>query len=367
MRRFVRAAALTTSLLAIPFSAAVPAAAAPNVVASVKPLHSLAAAVMDGVGSPDLLLEAGQSPHTYALTPSEAATLERADLVVWVGPALESFLVRPVRNIARPDASLPLIRLQGLRVLETREGGSWAAHDHAHESDHSHGGDHGHDHGTDDHAHNHDHTGHDHAGHEHGDHDHVGHDQENSHDTADATIQGIPADRVDPHIWLDPVNAQRIVQALAARLAELDPANKAAYRANAEAVSARIDALDADLAQALQPVRDVPYVVFHDAYHYFEDRYGMRAVGSITLSPDRQPGARRLVEIRDKIGELDARCVFREPQFAPDLVQTVVENTAASVDTLDPLGVDHTAGPDAYLEMMRDLGDSLRGCLSPRS
>ncbi len=350
MRRFARVAALTTSLLAMSLGAAAPAAAAPKVVASVKPLHSLTAAVMQGVGSPDLLLEAGQSPHTYALTPSEAATLERADLVVWVGPALESFLVRPVRNIARPDASLPLIRLQGLRLLETREGGSWAAHDHAHGDDH--GDDHGHDHGHDEDAHSHDHGGHDHG---------------NSHDTADSTIQGVPADRVDPHIWLDPVNAQRIVAALAARLAELDPANAAAYRANADAVTARIDALDADLARTLQPVQDVPYVVFHDAYHYFEDRYGMRAVGSITLSPDRQPGARRLVEIRGKIADLDARCVFREPQFAPDLVKTVVENTAASVATLDPLGVDHAAGPDAYLEMMRDLGASLRGCLSPKS
>ena len=363
MRRFAHAAALSASLLAVPFALAAPAAAAPSVVASVKPIHSLAAAVMQGVGRPDLLLEAGQSPHTYALTPSEAATLERADLVVWVGPTLESFLVRPVRNLARPAASLPLIQLEGLRVLETREGGTWAAHDHgAGGHDHGHDPDHGH---SDGHSRDHEH---DPGSHDHG-HDHAegGHDHADGHGTAGGTIQGLPADRVDPHIWLDPENAQRIVSALAARLAALDPDNTAAYRANADALIQRIGDLDAELARTLQPVQDVPYVVFHDAYHYFEDHYGLRAVGSITLSPDRTPGARRLVEIRDKIAELDARCVFREPQFAPDLVQTVVENTPASVASLDPLGVDHTAGPDAYPQMMRDLGASLRGCLSPRS
>ena len=358
MRRLARPAALTAGLLAAPMVAS-PAAAAPEVVASVKPIHSLAAAVMQDVGSPRLLLQAGQSPHTYSLTPSEAAALERADLVVWVGPALESFLVRPVRNIAGPEASFPLIRLDGLNVRATREGGAWAGHDHAHGGGHDHDEGHGHR----DHDHDHDH------GHEHGDAqaDDHGHDHDRDHAKAETGSRGIAADRVDPHVWLDPENAQRIARALAGRLAELDPDNAGTYRANADALIERIGALDAEMAQTLAPVSDVPFVVFHDAYQYLEAHYGLRAVGSITLSPDRTPGAKRLAEIRGKIAELDARCVFREPQFAPDLVGTVVENTAAQVATLDPLGVDHPAGAEAYPSMMRDLAESLRGCLSPKS
>ncbi|MBK1666889.1 hypothetical protein CKO28_02380 [Rhodovibrio sodomensis] len=341
MRTVCRTALLATGLLA-GTALASPAQAAPQVVASVKPVHSLVSAVMDGVGEPKLLLEAGQSPHTYALTPSDAGALERADLVVWVGPALEAFLQRPVRNIAQDGAAVQLLRLDGLTVLRTRQGGAWAGHADAHgDNDHGHGesrdaaakaatgGDRG-----DAHAH---------------------------------TIQGIPEDEVDPHVWLDPDNARVIVQALAERLIALDPEHAEAYRQNAEAARQRIAAVDAEVAQTIAPVKDTPYVVFHDAYHYFEHHYATNAVGSITLSPDRKPGARRLVEIRGKIAELDARCVFREPQFAPDLVATVVENTEAEIATLDPLGVDHAAGPDAYPKTLRGLATDLRACLSPKS
>jgi zinc transport system substrate-binding protein len=309
---------------------------------------------MDGVGEPKLLLEAGQSPHTYSLTPSDAGALEKADLVVWVGPALEAFLERPVRNIARDDAAFQLMRLDELSVLRTREGGAWAGHSHAH-GDHGHGDSHE---AAAKSEHDHDH-GHDHA-------DAHAHEGEHGHGDAH-TIQGIPEDEVDPHIWLDPENARVIVDALADRLAALDPEHAETYRQNAEAARQRIAEVDAEVAEQIAPVADVPYVVFHDAYHYFEAHYGTNAVGSITLSPDRKPGAQRLAEIRGKIDELDARCVFREPQFAPDLVETVVENTDARIGTLDPLGVDHAAGPDAYPQTLRDLATDLSDCLSPKS
>jgi zinc transport system substrate-binding protein len=384
MRTACRAALLATSLLVGPALAG-NAQAAPEVVATVKPVHSLVSAVMDGVGEPKLLLKAGQSPHTYSLTPSDAGALERADLVVWVGPALEAFLERPVRNIAQEDAAFQLMRLGGLSVLRTREGGAWAEHAHAHgDGGHDHGGhdhgdsheasakgEHGHDHGEEhahegehDHGHGDDHSHEAEHDHSHGDE----HAQGEGHDHGDAhTIQGIPEDEVDPHIWLDPENARVIVQALAERLAALDPENAETYRQNAEAARQRIAEVDAEVAQQIAPVADEPYVVFHDAYHYFEAHYGTNAVGSITLSPDRKPGAQRLAEIRGKITELDARCVFREPQFAPDLVETVVENTEAEIGTLDPLGVDHAAGPDAYPRMLRDLAVDLTDCLSPKS
>ncbi len=390
MRTACRTALLATSLLAGPALAG-PAHAAPEVVATVKPVHSLVSAVMAGVGEPKLLLEAGQSPHTHSLTPSDAGALERADLVVWVGPALEAFLERPVRNIARDDAAFQLMRLDGLSLLRTREGGAWAGHAHAHgDSDHGHGenqdaaakADHGDAHGADhgdDHGHDHadaqshddDHGHGDEDGHgdshDHGDHaedDHAG----DGHGDAHAhRIQGIPEDEVDPHVWLDPDNARVIVQALAERLAALDPEHAQTYRQNAEAARQRIAEVDAEVAETIAPVKNEPYVVFHDAYHYFENHYATNAVGSITLSPDRKPGAQRLAEIRGKITELDARCVFREPQFAPDLVETVVENTNARIGTLDPLGVDHAAGPDAYPQTLRDLATDLSDCLSVKS
>jgi zinc transport system substrate-binding protein len=277
------------------------------------------------------------------------------------------------------------MRLSGLSVLRTREGGAWAEHAHAHgDGGHDHGGhdhgdsheasakgEHGHDHGEEhahegehDHGHGDDHSHEAEHDHSHGDE----HAQGEGHDHGDAhTIQGIPEDEVDPHIWLDPENARVIVQALAERLAALDPENAETYRQNAEAARQRIAEVDAEVADRIAPVADEPYVVFHDAYHYFEAHYGTNAVGSITLSPDRKPGAQRLAEIRGKITELDARCVFREPQFAPDLVETVVENTEAEIGTLDPLGVDHAAGPDAYPRMLRDLAVDLTDCLSPKS
>ena len=372
MRTACRAALLASSLLT-GNALASPAQAAPEVVATVKPVHSLVSAVMDGVGEPKLLLEAGQSPHTYSLTPSDAGALEKADLVVWVGPALEAFLERPVRNIARDDAAFQLMRLEGLSVLRTREGGAWAGHSHAH-GDHGHGGGgHGDSHeaaakGEHDHDHGHDHAdAHAHEGeHDHGHGD--AHAHGDDHDHGDAhTIQGIPEDEVDPHIWLDPQNARVIVDALADRLAALDPDNAETYRQNAEAARQRIAEVDAEVADRIAPVAAEPYIVFHDAYHYLEAHYGLNAVGSITLSPDRKPGAQRLAEIRGKITELDARCVFREPQFAPDLVETVVENTEAEIGTLDPLGVDHVAGPDAYPQTLRDLAADLSDCLSPKS
>jgi zinc transport system substrate-binding protein len=270
-----------------------------------------------------------------------------------------------VRNIAGADASLHLLRLDGLDLLRTRAGGAWAAHAHDH-GDAAHGHD---EHGHDDHGH--DDHGHDEHGHDEHGHDGHGHDDSETHAHADhetgAPVQGIPDDEVDPHVWLDPDNAQAIVRAVADRLAALDPAHAGTYRDNADAAVRRIAEMDAELAERVAPVADRPFVVFHDAYHYFEDHYGLNAVGSITLSPDRQPGARRLAEIRGKIAELDARCVFREPQFAPDLVDTVVENTAAEIGTLDPLGVAQPAGPDAYFTTMRDLAETLTDCLLPES
>lgn len=336
MRPHRRAVVLASLLLA---AAPVPAGAAgpPSVVASVKPIHSLVAGVMAGIASPRLLVEGGRSPHTYALEPSQARWIETADLIVWVGPTLEPFLARPVRHIAQESADLALMRVKGLELLRTRKGGAWAEHAHdgaqGAESGDAGGGDGRHAHGG-------------------------------SGETG--ALQGVPARELDPHIWLDPDNALRLVDAIAARLAALDPGNAGAYAANAEAMRRRIDRAAAEARRIVQPVADVPYVVFHDAYHYFERHFALNAVGAITLGPARRPGARRLVEIRARITELGARCVFHEPQFAPRLLDSVVEGTGARVGRLDPLGSELAPGPEAYPDLLLALARDLADCLGGR-
>ncbi|MGQ9364853.1 zinc ABC transporter substrate-binding protein ZnuA [Azospirillum sp. ST 5-10] len=340
------------ALLAVPLvagvlaGAAAPAAAAPAVVASVKPLHSLVAAVMKGVGEPGLIVHGGASPHTYALRPSDARALQGADVVFWIGEGLEGFLEKPLDSIAGTARIVELMEAPGLTLLEARGGGAWEAHSHG--GEHADHGD-GHDH--EEHAHeDHDDEDHDHGDHDHGDHDHGEHGHEGH-------------EHVNAHLWLDPRNAKAIVATVADTLAAADPANAAAYRANAAAAAARLDALDGELAATLAPVKDKPFVVFHDAYPYLEARYGLNAVGAITVSPEQRPSARRLSEIRAKIAGLDAVCVFAEPQFEPKLVGTIVEGTGARTGVLDPVGADLPDGPDLYPALMRGLAASLAGCL----
>ncbi len=303
-----RASAVAIALILLAF----PAAAAPTVVASIKPIHSLAAAVMGDMGAPVLLVDGAESPHTYNLAPSDAQTLENADLVVWAGPALSPFLDRAVGQIAPAEASLALMAAPGVDMLENRVAGPWAG---------------------------------------------TGHDAGEAGEEGDARAR-------DPHIWLDPDNAVAMGQAIADRLAALDPGRAERYAANQAALRQRIDARDAALAQQLAPVADRPYVVFHDAYQYFEAHYGLNAVGSLTLSPDRQPGAKRLQALRRHLAATAAVCVFREPQFPPDLVAPLIEGSDVRVAVLDPLGAELAPGPALYPALMQAMADNLTGCLA---
>jgi len=187
----------------------------------------------------------------------------------------------------------------------------------------------------------------------------VRHDHGKGHDAHERE-----AERFDPHLWLSPANAAVVVRSLAAVLSELDPANAERYRANSSALQARIRQLDRTLTARLEPVRDLPYLVFHDAYHYFEHHYDLNAVGAVTLSPEQAPGARRLHNLRSRIEASGARCLFREPQFEPRLVETLVEGTETESAVLDPLGADLAPGPDAWFQLLEGLADTLVGCLS---
>ena len=308
MRRPLAAFALLLGLTAAPAFAE-----APKVVVSIKPIHSIVASVMQGVGEPTLLVRGGASPHDYALKPSDAKALKEADIVVWVGEALEGFLARPMANRAKKTQEIELMYAAGLTVLEPRTGGAWETHDHGKVHDHS-----------------------KHQGH-HGD--------------------------INMHLWLDPQNAKEIAEIAAVALASRDKANAATYRANAKALGERLDALDAELKATLAPVADKRFVVFHDAYQYFEKRYGLNAAGSITVNPDRPPSAKRLAVIRDRIKALGPTCVFAEPEFEPKLVDTVIEGTQARKGVLDPEGAALPEGPDLYETLMRSLAKGLTECL----
>lgn len=338
-------AALAASVL-LPGAAA---AEQPEVIASIKPIHSLAAAVMAGVAVPELLVPGAASPHSYALRPSDAARLNDARVVFWIGPALETFLVKPIGSLAGDATVLEIEEIPGLTLLPPREGGVWAPHAHDGEA-----------HAEDEHA------GEEHGGDEHGPEGNnaegnnaEGHDA----DEHEGEAHGHEAGSIDAHLWLDPANARMIAAAMAETLAVADPANADAYRANAAGLALRIDALDAELAERLAPVRDRPFVVFHDAYQYFEAHYGLAAAGSITVSPDQPAGAGRLVDIRAAIVERGAVCVFREPQVEPSLVELVIEGSGARQGELDPEAAALTPGPELYFEMMRGLAGNLVECL----
>lgn len=311
-----------------------------RVVASIKPVHSLVAGVMAGTGEPVLLVKGGQSPHTYVLRPSEAKTLESAQEVFWVGPDLETFLRKPLAALAQRARIVRLHEAEGVRLLPYRSDGSWEAHHDDEGGGHNHGS-RAHDHGR----------GHDHrpekaddhgAGHEHG--------------------------AMDMHIWLDADNAKAMVAAIVQTLSAADPARGEVYAGNGRTVQQRITAMDEDLARELAAVADRRYIVFHDAYQYLEKRYKLSPAGSITVGPERQPGAERLSQIRAKIIGEGVDCVFSEPQFEPALVKTVIAGTPARTGVLDGHGgVGVPAGADAYFTIMANLAGALKGCLTPAS
>jgi len=309
--------------------------AVPHVVVSIKPIHSLVAAVMEGIGEPQLLIKGAGSPHGYALRPSEAQMLAEAELVVWVGEGLETFLQRPLETLGKSARQLELADHLQNRMLPVREGGTWEGHSHDHDN-------HEHDHHA--HDHKHDHHAHDHK------HDHHAHDHD-SHDS------------LDHHIWTSPLLAKDIVHLVAVTLSDMDPSHQGQYKRNAAALQEKLDQLYQEVSQQLAPVSSFPYIVFHDAYQYFEKDFGLNAVGSVTIDTERSPGARRIKEVREKITELGARAVFSEPQFQSRIVATVLEGTGAKAGVLDPLGADLPAGSEAYFSLIREMGSSLLNTL----
>lgn len=301
------------------------ASAAPNVVVSIKPVHSLVAAVMEGVGEPTLIVKGAASPHTYALRPSDAGALENADLVFWTGHGMELFLAEALETLATKATVIELAEAPGITLLPVREGGAFEPHSHEGE---------GHEHAEGD--------DHDHADEEHEEHEH---------------------EEGDMHFWLDPENAKLMVTAIAQALSTADPENAATYTANATRENAELDALAAEIAATLTPIKDKPFIVFHDAYQYFESRFALTVAGSVTVSPEVMPGAQRIGELKAKVAEIGATCVFAEPNFEPAIIASITEGSAAKSGVLDPEGGALAEGPDLYPTLLRGLSTSLVDCL----
>jgi zinc transport system substrate-binding protein len=328
MKRWVRAAGLVGVAC---FAGGTSVRAELKVVATIKPIHALVAGVMTGAGEPKLLIDGAGSPHTFALKPSDARALNQADVVFRVSDVLEPFMIKVLTALPKSVRVVTLEDAPGLTLHKMRAGATFEAHVH----DHSPKGQqtkkadaHGH----------------------------------HEHDKAESA-----ASTNDGHIWLDPANAKAITQYIASVLATEAPDHAARFKENAEAISRSLDQLDGELAQTLKPVAGRPYIVFHDAYHYLEHRYGLTPAGAVTVSPEIAPSARRLSALRKKISALKAVCVFAEPQFEPKLVRTITEGTSARTGTLDYLGASLQPGPDLYFNVLLSLARDLKSCLSDPS
>jgi zinc transport system substrate-binding protein len=304
------------------FAVTAPAAAQSKVVASIKPLHALVASVMAGVDSPELLVKGAASPHSYAIKPSDAKALNGADLFFRMSESVEPFSVKVVRALPKRVMVVTLQDAPDMKLLPKRTGSTFEAHVHQ-------------------------------AG--------KGGQGKHDHDQVKAT------DLADGHAWLDPDNAKAMVASIEQALSSKYPDNAAVFKANALKLNADLDALNSELAGKLKPVAGKPYIVSHDAFQYLEDRYDLNAVGSIAVSPDVPPSAKRLSDLRKKVVSLGAMCVFAEPQLDGRLVQNLVEGTSARTGTLDAEALGLEPGPDLYFTMMRRLADDLKGCLAPQA
>jgi len=334
----------------------------PNVAVDIAPVHSLVARVMNGVGTPHLIIQPGASPHEYNLRPSEAAALQEADLVFWIGEDLTPWMADAVETLAEDASVTALLEADATIVLDFREGALFEAHGHE-DDDHGHD-DHGHDdHGHDDHAHDdHAHDDHAHDDHAHDDHAHDDHDHDDhAHD--DHGHENHAHGDHDPHAWLSPENARIWLNLIAAELSAADPDNAGAYFANAAAARAEMEALQAEVDAMLDPVRGGRFIVFHDAYQYFESAFDFPASGAISISDATDPSPARIAEIQSRIREEGVNCVLAEPQFNAALVATVLDGTDANTGVIDPLGAELAPGPDLYPQVIRNMATTLSDCL----
>ena len=290
-----------------------------KVVTTIKPLHSLISSVMDGVGEPSLIIEGTNNPHTFVFKPSHAQMLEEADLVFWIGEDLEAFMEKPLESLAKDAQIISFMELGSIEKLKFREENVFDDHD--------------------------DHDGHEdeHEGHD----DHAGHEGHNHGE-------------FDAHIWLDPMNAKEMVHEIAHELSELDPSNKETYEANANRTLKSLDKLIEDVDKDVP--EDISYIVFHDAYQYFEKRFGVSSSGALTLNSDVLPGAKQIADVQDLISDKGIKCIFSEPQYNPKIIETLASDMNISTGIMDPLGAYLDKGNTMYEELIKEISNSIKKC-----
>ena len=315
-----------------------------NVVTTIKPLHSLVSSVMKGIGEPSLIIEGTNNPHTFVFKPSHAKMIEEADIIFWIGEDLEAFMEKPLDSLAEEAQVISFMALSSIEKLKFREKNIFDDHD-GHEDEHE-----GHE-DEDDHGHKDDDHDDDHDGHED---EHEGHDDD--HNDAHAHAHG----EFDAHIWLDPVNAKKMVLEIAHELSDLDPNNKVKYENNANATIKSLDELVDSNKKILS--KDISYVVFHDAYQYFEKRFGVIPAGALTLNPDVLPGAKQIADIQDIINDKGIKCIFSEPQYNPKIIETIGNDMNISTGVMDPLGAYIDAGPSMYSDLINGIANSIKDC-----
>lgn len=304
------------------------------VAVTVAPVHSLVSMVTKGVSEPALIVRPGASPHSHALKPSEASALDRAEVVFWMGEALEPWMAKAIDTLAADAMVVDLAMVEGVRLLKVRAEAIWATGDHQ-KSD--------------------------------PDRD-ITHDADIAPDNGKHRAYRRGGQAFDPHVWLDPENAKAWLRVIPGILAMTDPDHADTYRTNGRLAVERIEALTRALREQLAPVRSIPYVVFHDAYQYFETRFGLSPVATIRRSDADRPSAARIALIRDRLRQGDVACVFAEPQFEPGLIDAVIAGSGIRKGILDPIGADLQPGPELYPTLMRRMAGALVDCLdSPKS
>ena len=295
-----------------------------KVVTSIKPIHSLASYIMEGVGKPDVIVDGYNSPHGFSLKPSHAKMLENADLVIWVGEDLETFLEKPLKTIAKKAKNIEIMDIKGISKFEFREKNIFEEHDDHKEHD-------------------------DHDGHK----EHVDHKEKDDH-------EGHAHGEHDPHVWLDPINAKVIIKEITKQLIKLDSKNSSVYKSNSKKALSEIDKLTKNIKKDLN--KDLRFVVFHDAYQYFENRFGIQVLGALTVNTDVMPGAEQLSEIREVIEHEKVNCLFSEPQFNPSIIKSIAKDTSVKIGILDPLGAKLDKGKDLYFNLLNNMASSFKGC-----
>lgn len=283
-------------------------ASKPLIVASINPLHSIVTSIVGNTGNVSLLIESNTSPHNFALKPSHAKLLNNAEIFFYIDDQLESALKKTIKSLPKTVKVKKVSQFKNLKLLPVRENLNWEEDGHGHNHDHDHGS-------------------------------------------------------YDIHFWLDTQNAIEIAKGVTQELSKLYPENINTYKKNAKKLITKIKTKDNSIKLKLKEVKNKPYIVFHDAYQYFEKAYNLNAIGSILLNPEQPPSPKRIIKIRSKIKTLNAYCVFKEPQFKAQIVNTVIENTNAKVGTLDPLGSNIVSGQDMYINLLDDLATNIKNCL----